>query len=179
MCGFLAFIRDPSHHSGHRVAIDDALSLLHHRGPDDTAVADIDDGAAVMGFKRLAIIDQLGSRQPLSYPPDGPDAGRCVVVFNGEIYNFETLREQLRREHGASFATTGDAEVLRTELKLPPGAPPRSTRCGRRCAASSRSPSSTGRSLVFRPPCGYGCAANLGNGPTRSSPTRQPDTCSI
>ena len=53
-----------------------------------------------------------GSRQPLRYPPTGPDAGRWTLVFNGEIYNFEQLREELIRVHGAEFATDGDSEVV-------------------------------------------------------------------
>jgi asparagine synthase (glutamine-hydrolysing) len=87
-----------------------ALETMHHRGPDDTRV---EFGAGLaFGFKRLAIIDRDDSAQPAHYPVDGPDAGRWTVVFNGEIYNYRELRGDLIREHGATFATHGDTEVL-------------------------------------------------------------------
>ncbi|WP_344620419.1 asparagine synthase (glutamine-hydrolyzing) [Dactylosporangium salmoneum] len=92
-------------------AMERQLGLIDHRGPDDMALERIAPGVAV-GFRRLAIIDRQGSRQPLSYPPSGPEAGRWTLVFNGEIYNFEALREELIRQHGAVFATDGDSEVL-------------------------------------------------------------------
>ena len=111
MCGFLVFVA--------RRAVDpkvvdrmaDQLELMHHRGPDDTVLATVAEHV-VFGFKRLAVIDPEGSRQPLAYPSDGPDAGRWTIVFNGEVYNFERLRDELSREHGATFATNGDAEVV-------------------------------------------------------------------
>ncbi|UQU61590.1 asparagine synthase (glutamine-hydrolyzing) [Couchioplanes caeruleus] len=91
-------------------AFADALETMHHRGPDDTRV-EFGDGLA-FGFKRLAIIDRAESAQPAHYPVDGPQAGRWTVVFNGEIYNYRELRADLVREHGATFATHGDTEVL-------------------------------------------------------------------
>ena len=65
----------------------------------------------VLGFNRLSIIDIAHSHQPLRWgPPESPD--RYVLVFNGEIYNYLELREQLRAEHGAVFATDGDSEAI-------------------------------------------------------------------
>lgn len=87
-----------------------ALDSIRHRGPDDTQVEYV-DGLA-FGFQRLAIIDVEESTQPARYPPDGPERGRWTVVFNGEIYNYRDLRAELMREHGATFATHGDTEVL-------------------------------------------------------------------
>jgi asparagine synthase (glutamine-hydrolysing) len=81
-----------------------ALETMHHRGPDDTRV-EFGDGVA-FGFKRLAIIDREHAAQPLHYHD------RWTVVFNGEIYNYRELRLELIREHGATFATEGDGEVL-------------------------------------------------------------------
>ena len=49
----------------------------------------------VFGFKRLSIIDVEHSHQPLAYPADGYDAGRYLITFNGEIYNYIELREEL------------------------------------------------------------------------------------
>ena len=70
-----------------------------------------DDAMSVLGFNRLSIIDIAHSHQPLRWgPPESPD--RYVLVFNGEIYNYLELREQLRAEHGAVFATDGDSEAI-------------------------------------------------------------------
>jgi asparagine synthase (glutamine-hydrolysing) len=114
MCGLSIFISSRPE-TGHpdlasAAAFSAALELLHHRGPDDTQV-EFGDGLA-FGFKRLAIIDRDSSRQPVHYPADGPEAGRWTLLFNGEIYNYRELRAELIREHGATFATEGDSEVL-------------------------------------------------------------------
>ncbi|BCB78518.1 asparagine synthetase B [Phytohabitans flavus] len=62
---------------------------------------------AIFAHKRLSIIDVASSHEPLSYAD-----GRYVLTFNGEIYNYLELREELAREHGAAFATLGDAEAV-------------------------------------------------------------------
>ncbi len=111
MCGLLTFVSADGTASAQRAAVAEALEALHHRGPDETGVTVVDDDA-VFGFKRLSIIDVEKSHQPLVYPPTGADAGRYVITFNGEIYNYLELREELIREHGAQFATDGDTEVI-------------------------------------------------------------------
>ncbi|WP_432837221.1 asparagine synthase (glutamine-hydrolyzing) [Dactylosporangium sp. CA-092794] len=111
MCGFLMYVGNSTITAETLGHMERQLGLLDHRGPDDMALERIGLGVAA-GFKRLAIIDRQGSRQPLRYPPTGPDAGRWTLVFNGEIYNFEALRAELIRDHGAVFATDGDSEVL-------------------------------------------------------------------
>ncbi|WP_432975262.1 asparagine synthase (glutamine-hydrolyzing) [Dactylosporangium sp. CA-233914] len=111
MCGFLMYTGNDIISADVLGAMERRLALIEHRGPDDTVLARIGPGTAA-GFARLAIIDRQGSRQPLRYPPTGPDAGRWTLVFNGEIYNFEALRTELVREHNAVFATGGDSEVL-------------------------------------------------------------------
>ena len=75
-----------------------------HRGPDGSGFHD--DPNAALGMRRLSIIDVNGSNQPL-YSADR----RIALVFNGEIYNYRELREELRRD-GFSFYTDGDGEVL-------------------------------------------------------------------
>lgn len=79
--------------------------LLHHRGPDDGAVW---TGANIgIGHRRLKIIDLSDdARQPMLSPE-----GRFVLAFNGEIFNYRDLREELRAK-GHSFRTAGDSEVL-------------------------------------------------------------------
>ncbi|MFI5511664.1 asparagine synthase (glutamine-hydrolyzing) [Mycobacterium sp. NPDC051804] len=115
MCGLLALVTDPSAElSGDLVdAVSGASHLMRHRGPDEPGTWS-DDAAhptTVLGFNRLSIIDIAHSHQPLRWgPPESP--GRYVLVFNGEIYNYLELREQLRSEHGAVFATDGDSEAI-------------------------------------------------------------------
>lgn len=108
MCGLLG-VFGPAAAGGAALATG-ALRTLLHRGPDESEVVAGD--AHVLGFARLATIDPEGSHQPLSYPPAGPDAGRYVVMHNGEIYNHAELRALLTERYGATFATDGDAEVV-------------------------------------------------------------------
>lgn len=86
---------------------------MRHRGPDEPGTWS-DPGShrdVVLGFNRLSIIDIAHSHQPLRWgPPESPD--RYVLVFNGEIYNYLELREALRSEFGAVFATDGDGEAI-------------------------------------------------------------------
>jgi asparagine synthase (glutamine-hydrolysing) len=105
MCGFLMYTGNDIITAETLGAMERRLGLLEHRGPDDMALERVGPGTAA-GFRRLAVIDREGSRQPLRY------ADRWTLVFNGEIYNFESLRAELIRDHGAEFATDGDAEVL-------------------------------------------------------------------
>src|SRR5689334_15429614 len=86
---------------------------MRHRGPDEpgTWVDPDTDGSVVFGFNRLSIIDIAHSHQPLRWgPPEAPD--RYVLVFNGEIYNYLELRDELATQHGAAFATDGDGEAI-------------------------------------------------------------------
>lgn len=78
---------------------------LFHRGPDDEGV--YLDGSVGLGFRRLAIIDMSAdSHQPMVSDDQG-----LVIVFNGEIYNYIELREELLG-YGHIFRTRGDTEVL-------------------------------------------------------------------
>ncbi|HEX6077413.1 MAG TPA: asparagine synthase (glutamine-hydrolyzing) [Micromonosporaceae bacterium] len=110
MCGLLTFVSAKGAAGAQRRKIAEALENLHHRGPDETGVVDLGDGGhddVVLAFKRLAIIDVENSHQPMHYAD-----GRYTMTFNGEIYNYLELRDELIREHGASFQTDGDSEVI-------------------------------------------------------------------
>jgi len=92
-----------------------ALRCQRHRGPDESGTWNDDD--VVFGFNRLSIIDVELSHQPLHWNPEDPDPdrgpdARYTIVFNGEIYNYLELRDELAREHGATFATQGDTEAI-------------------------------------------------------------------
>ncbi len=78
--------------------------LVKHRGPDDYGEF-VDEGVALFN-DRLSIIDVEGGRQPI-FNEDGD----VVVVYNGEIYNFPTLRLDLERR-GHRFKTRSDTEVI-------------------------------------------------------------------
>ncbi|WP_431231569.1 asparagine synthase (glutamine-hydrolyzing) [Mycolicibacterium psychrotolerans] len=111
MCGLLALVTDPASPVTEPIveAVAGASHLMRHRGPDEPGTWS--DASVVLGFNRLSIIDIAHSHQPLRWgPPDEPD--RYVLVFNGEIYNYLELREALRSEHGAVFATDGDGEAI-------------------------------------------------------------------
>src|SRR4051794_4955772 len=106
MCGLLAYLSTNAERVDEQTVsgVHHALTCLRHRGPDDRELWS--DAHAVLGFNRLAMIDIEGSPQPLPYADD-----RYRIVFNGEIYNYLELREELTAA-GATFATAGDTEVI-------------------------------------------------------------------
>ena len=79
-------------------------AIANHRGPDD--FGDHIDGPLAFGMQRLSIIDIAGGHQPISNEDD-----TVVVVCNGEIYNFQSLREDLIAR-GHRFSTHSDVEVI-------------------------------------------------------------------
>lgn len=87
------------------------LDTLEHRGRDDEGVwlsPQINDGRQVcLGHRRLAIIDTSPAGHEPMFSPDG----RYAITFNGEIYNYRELREELKAK-GHSFRTETDTEVL-------------------------------------------------------------------
>jgi asparagine synthase (glutamine-hydrolysing) len=84
--------------------IERMMNTIVHRGPDDSGMHL--DGALGLGFRRLSIIDLASGHQPMS------DQSETVwVVFNGEIYNFHQLRQELEG-HGHVFRTHCDTEVI-------------------------------------------------------------------
>src|SRR3954453_7751691 len=77
------------------------------RGPDGSGTWESEDRQIIVGSRRLAVIDpQSRSDQPML-----SENGRYVIVFNGEIYNYKQLRQQLTDE-GWKFRTTSDTEVI-------------------------------------------------------------------
>ncbi|RMH55961.1 MAG: asparagine synthase (glutamine-hydrolyzing) [Candidatus Hydrogenedentota bacterium] len=102
MCGIAGILHpDP----GIRKAIEAMTEALVHRGPDDRGV--IDTGEVALGHRRLSIVDlSEKGRQPLRN-----ESGEVLLVCNGEIYDFETVRRGLeKREH--RFHSRSDSEVL-------------------------------------------------------------------
>jgi asparagine synthase (glutamine-hydrolysing) len=112
VCGLLGLLTSGAEAATRTAPVAAALRCQRHRGPDESGTWN--DADVVFGFNRLSIIDVEHSHQPLHWDPDpdrGPD-GRYTIVFNGEIYNYLELRDELAREHGAAFATEGDTEAI-------------------------------------------------------------------
>jgi asparagine synthase (glutamine-hydrolysing) len=84
----------------------EAADLLSHRGPDASGVRVLAGHGVGFAHRRLSILDlDARAHQPMESP------GGLLITYNGEIYNFRELREDLRRA-GASFRTESDTEVL-------------------------------------------------------------------
>ena len=101
MCGFVGFtnyIKDDG------AVLSAMMDKIVHRGPDSSGM--YTDGDIALGFRRLSIIDLNEGNQPMF----NEDAS-LVLVFNGEIYNFKDLREELQK-CGHTFANHSDSEVL-------------------------------------------------------------------
>ncbi len=83
------------------------MSLIAHRGPDDSGVFLEPRTRIGLGHQRLAIIDL----SPLGHQPMSDPSGQVTLVFNGEIYNFRELRAELESQ-GAVFRGKSDTEVI-------------------------------------------------------------------
>ncbi len=103
MCGIAGIA---GHH--HPALIERMTRLLAHRGPDGEG---FHVGAGIaLGHRRLVVLDREGGAQPMR------DAtGRYTLIYNGEVYNYRALREELRRE-GCEFHTHCDTEVVLAAL---------------------------------------------------------------
>lgn len=115
MCGLAGFF-DLSVSTTTDVALDSVRAMadaLRHRGPDgDGQWVDAQAGIA-LGHRRLSIIDlSQGGRQPMA-----SNDGRIVVSYNGEIYNYQVLRQELEGA-GVTFSSESDTEVLVEAVRL-------------------------------------------------------------
>ena len=103
MCGLVGFIDNRSKAEKKKI-IKSMSDKIIHRGPDGEGF--FVDNSIAMGFRRLSIIDLEGGNQPL-YSEDE----NLVINFNGEVYNYKELREDLI-EKGHIFKTEADTEVV-------------------------------------------------------------------
>src|SRR5947199_10678618 len=99
MCGICGIAGAPD-----RARLERMSRALVHRGPD--SAGEHVDGPVALAARRLAIIDLAGGDQPIAN-----EDGSCVVVQNGEIYNYAELTRTLERA-GHRFRTNSDTETL-------------------------------------------------------------------
>jgi len=106
MCGIVGFITDRQFDSL-KENLPEALSSLSHRGPDDYGIWDDGRDGVGLGHRRLSIIDlSPAGRQPM----ESEDVN-VKIVFNGEVYNFKEIREDLKKL-GHTFNSKTDTEVI-------------------------------------------------------------------
>jgi len=111
MCGIAGFVESEEQlnaagegRAEAGATLDRMCRVITHRGPDDQGT--IIDGGVALGMRRLSIIDLAGGHQPIS-----GCGGRATVVFNGEIYNYRELQEELEAR-GHHFHTHSDTEAI-------------------------------------------------------------------
>lgn len=105
MCGIAGLVRWQGLHDADLTAVCSKVRQLRHRGPDASRCEAV-GAQAVLGAARLAIVDKAHSGQPIWHRER-----QLAMVFNGQIYNFQELRQRLCGQ-GVSFSTSGDGEVL-------------------------------------------------------------------
>ena len=104
MCGIVGKVAPSGSGPLDRRVLERMCLALQHRGPDSRGL--FVEREVGLGIQRLRVVDLVTGDQPIA-----SEDGSVVVVLNGEIYNFQELREQLRRQ-GHRFATQGDTEVI-------------------------------------------------------------------
>jgi len=104
MCGIAGYFALTPRPVAPRAVLEAMVEAVRHRGPDDTGVHL--DGRVALGHRRLSIIDLSGGRQPLSV-----DDKKLWITFNGEIFNYVELREELIAL-GRTFRTKSDTEAI-------------------------------------------------------------------
>jgi asparagine synthase (glutamine-hydrolysing) len=105
MCGICGIYNSTRIRPADEQLVRSMMDSLEHRGPDGEGLWSSESGA-VLGHRRLAIIDLTGGHQPIFN-----EQKNIVVVLNGEIYNYKELREELI-QFGHDFRTASDTEVI-------------------------------------------------------------------
>jgi asparagine synthase (glutamine-hydrolysing) len=104
MCGICGVYNGSSQEPVSPQVIEHMTQLIAHRGPDDSGA--YLDGPLGLGFARLSIIDLSGGHQPMSN-----ETGEIWISFNGEIWNYKELRQELIAK-GHQFRTNSDTETI-------------------------------------------------------------------
>jgi asparagine synthase (glutamine-hydrolysing) len=114
MCGFTGFLDSSRQTSGNELQarVTRMTETLRHRGPDDSGTWVDESSGIALGFRRLSIVDL----SPEGHQPMHSSCGRYVIVFNGEVYNFSTLSQELKAL-GHSFRGHSDTEVILASIR--------------------------------------------------------------
>ena len=104
MCGIVGLYQWPLQLDEMALRLSEMHQSLYHRGPDDEGI--FVSQQTGLGMRRLSIIDVAGGRQPIHN-----EDGSITVVFNGEIFNYKALRDNLLR-CGHKFRTQTDTETI-------------------------------------------------------------------
>jgi asparagine synthase (glutamine-hydrolysing) len=101
MCGIVGVINKTGENVN-PILLEKMAMTIHHRGPDEDGI--MMEGPIGFFHKRLSIIDLECGKQPMTF-------NGCTIVYNGEIYNYIELREDLKKK-GHNFHTSSDTEVI-------------------------------------------------------------------
>jgi asparagine synthase (glutamine-hydrolysing) len=104
MCGIAGIVAVERLHPDDRDRVTRMRDVIAHRGPDDSG--GFVDGQAALGHRRLSIVDLAAGHQPLANEDES-----AWIVFNGEIYNHQSLREVLESA-GHRYKTRSDTETI-------------------------------------------------------------------
>jgi len=104
MCGIVGIVNNDLDRPCDRSTLVEMRDVMIHRGPDDEGL--IIDSNVGLAHRRLSIIDLSGGHQPMTN-----EDGSLWIVYNGEIYNFQVIREELIKK-GHVFKTKSDTEVI-------------------------------------------------------------------
>ena len=104
MCGIAGFLNLDPLHPADEATLRAMTGAIRHRGPDDEGVHL--SGPVALGMRRLSIIDLKTGQQPIAN-----EDGTIWIVFNGEVYNYLEIRDELA-SRGHRFRTKSDTEVL-------------------------------------------------------------------
>ncbi len=110
MCGIAGILVKRPHPDLNSGIVEAMMKSIQHRGPDDSGVEW--QGNVGLGFRRLSIIDV----SPSGHQPMWDDTRTFCIVFNGEVYNYLELREELRAK-GHRFRSGSDTEVILASFK--------------------------------------------------------------
>ncbi|ADL53559.1 asparagine synthase (glutamine-hydrolyzing) [Clostridium cellulovorans] len=109
MCGLVAMYKESAIEEKDIEMTKVMCEVMTHRGPNDKGL--YSDESVILGFRRLSIIDLANGHQPYSFNDD-----KYHIVFNGEVYNYREIREELKGL-GYTFTTDTEVEVMLSAYK--------------------------------------------------------------
>ena len=108
MCGITGFISESEESGSHHVTLEAMVTAISHRGPDSSGAWVSPERTVWLGHARLAIQDI----SPAGHQPMVSPSGNLVLTYNGEIYNHQAIREELKSENRHQWKGTSDTETL-------------------------------------------------------------------